>query len=83
MVYLLIAEVANSGEGIRQEDLPNVFKKFYRGTKSALDPGGVGLGLSIAQSIARAHSGDIAITGSNSGWTIVRISLPRLARPSN
>jgi signal transduction histidine kinase len=78
----VITEIANSGEGIRQEDLPNVFKKFYRGTKSALDPGGVGLGLSIAQSIARAHIGDISIDAS-SGWTSIRITLPRLARPSN
>jgi signal transduction histidine kinase len=75
----LTAEVANSGEGIHEQDLPNIFKKFYRGTKSALDPGGIGLGLSIAESIAKAHSGDISVDGSNSGWTSVRITLPRLA----
>jgi signal transduction histidine kinase len=74
----LIAEVGNSGDGIHQEDLPNIFKKFYRGSaKSAVDPGGVGLGLSIAQSIARAHNGEISIDGRNAGWTTVRITLPR------
>jgi signal transduction histidine kinase len=81
---MLTAEVANSGQGIPQEDLPNIFKKFYRGTaKTAVDPGGVGLGLSIAQSIAKAHSGEISVDGKNSEWTIVRITLPRLSQFPN
>ena len=79
----IVAEVANTGEGIRQDDLPNVFKKFYRRAPSySSDPGGVGLGLSIAQSIAKAHNGDISIAAMNPGWTTVRISLPKLDHPS-
>lgn len=70
-------EIANTGEGIRSEDLPNVFKKFYRGNVNQ-DAGGAGLGLSIAQTIARAHRGEIAIDNSRPGWTLVRVHLPRV-----
>jgi signal transduction histidine kinase len=72
----ILFEIANTGSGIRSEDLPNIFKKFYRGKRSS-DPGGVGLGLTIAQAIARAHHGDITVGSSRAGWTFVRASLPQ------
>lgn len=73
----LAFEMANSGKGIRKEDLPNVFRKFYRGTPAPIaDPGGIGLGLTIAQAIANAHHGQIAIESCREGWTTVRLSLP-------
>jgi signal transduction histidine kinase len=75
----VLAEVANTGEGIREEDLPNIFKTFYRGTfPPGHDPGGIGLGLSIAQCIAIAHHGRISVSQQPLGWVTVSIFLPKL-----
>ncbi len=54
--------VADSGEGIRPEDLPHVFDGFYRGEKSrSRATGGAGLGLAISRGIVQAHGGDIRV----------------------
>jgi signal transduction histidine kinase len=55
--------VSDTGEGIRAEDLPRVFERFYRGDASrSRDRGtGAGLGLAIARSIVQAHGGDIGV----------------------
>ncbi|OGO80670.1 MAG: hypothetical protein A3K41_01110 [Chloroflexi bacterium RIFOXYD12_FULL_57_15] len=68
--------VQDSGEGIRDEDLPHVFERFYRGEKSrSRATGGAGLGLAIAQGIVRAHGGDIIVK--NNGGARFVISLPK------
>jgi signal transduction histidine kinase len=54
--------VSDTGEGIRAEDLPNIFESFYRGEKSRNRlTGGSGLGLAISRGILRAHGGDIMV----------------------
>ena len=54
--------VSDTGEGIRLEDLPNIFESFYRGEKSRNRlTGGSGLGLAISRGILRAHGGDITV----------------------
>jgi signal transduction histidine kinase len=54
--------VSDTGEGIRAEDLPHVFERFYRGEKSRNRiTGGAGLGLAIAHGIVQAHGGEIKV----------------------
>lgn len=54
--------VSDTGEGIRAEDLPHVFERFYRGEKSrSRTTGGAGLGLAIARGIVQAHGGEINV----------------------
>lgn len=51
--------VSDSGEAISEEDLHNIFKRFYRADEARSASGSFGLGLSIAQGIAERHSGRI------------------------
>ncbi|MBI4845142.1 MAG: HAMP domain-containing histidine kinase [Candidatus Omnitrophica bacterium] len=54
--------VKDTGIGIKQDEIPKVFNKFYRSTQTEKNfKPGSGLGLSIAQSIARTHQGHIEI----------------------
>ena len=57
-VHALLS-VASPGEEISQQDLQNIFKRFYRVEKARSRDGSYGLGLSIAQSIVEEHRGRI------------------------
>ena len=69
--------VMDTGDGIRAEDLPHVFERFYRGEKSrSRATGGAGLGLAIARGIIQAHGGDIRLESSPETGTRFTFSLP-------
>ncbi len=56
----VFVSVFNEGNGIKSEELPHVFERFYKTDKSrGLDKTGVGLGLYIAKSIIDAHNEEI------------------------
>ena len=52
--------VRDNGSGIHHEDLPHIFKRFYRSRFSSDTQGG-GLGLPLAKAIIEAHSGTIEV----------------------
>ncbi|HQV71253.1 MAG TPA: ATP-binding protein [Thermoflexales bacterium] len=69
--------VQDTGEGIRAEDLPRVFERFYRGQSSRTrheqngNARGMGLGLVIARAIIEEHGGHIEIESEESRGTTV------------
>ena len=67
--------VTTPGEPLSQEDLKNIFKRFYRGDKARTMNGSYGLGLSIAQSILENHGGKTrAESGENYNRFTVQLS---------
>jgi PAS domain S-box-containing protein len=68
-------EVVNDGE-IPSELLPHIFEAFGSGRRSGNRGEGLGLGLFIARTIARAHGGDLEVH-SAAGRTLFRLVLPR------
>ncbi|TWT98701.1 sensor histidine kinase [Neorhodopirellula pilleata] len=54
-------EIIDNGPGIAEEDHSRIFEKFYRCQDSAASQRGNGLGLSLAQEVARLHGGDIRL----------------------
>jgi signal transduction histidine kinase len=81
-------EVADEGPGIPAGERERIFERFYRGSQA--QPGGYGIGLSIARSALRVAGGEIcapeaqgAVAGANavagassSGGALFRITLP-------
>lgn len=53
----LVVQVADTGRGIAEQDLPFIFERFYRGREPAA--GGSGIGLAIAKEIVTQHGGKI------------------------
>ncbi|MCH1941821.1 sensor histidine kinase [Holdemania massiliensis] len=63
--------VCDTGEGIRQEELPHLFDAFYTGNPSQ----GSGLGLAIAREIVEAHRGTIEVESTGREGTVFLVRL--------
>ncbi|OPH58733.1 hypothetical protein BC351_23325 [Paenibacillus ferrarius] len=57
--FELVIRVTDTGVGISEEDLPHIFERFYKVSKSRSTSGGSGLGLAIAKEIVQYHGGQI------------------------
>jgi signal transduction histidine kinase len=68
--------VSDTGVGISEKDRPRVFERFYRCDPSRSEAG-IGLGLSFARAIARAHGGDITVTSEVGQGSTFTITLPQ------
>src|SRR5262245_55815656 len=68
--------VTDHGMGIPEDELPYIFEPFRRTTTSREEVPGVGLGLSVAQRIVRAHGGRIQVEGQVGKGTTFRVFLP-------
>jgi signal transduction histidine kinase len=67
-------DVRDTGVGVAEDELPLIFKRFYR-ADSARTEGGAGLGLSIARQIAESYGGRIeaqSTPGEGSTFTLLR-----------
>ncbi|PKN16117.1 MAG: hypothetical protein CVU66_02145 [Deltaproteobacteria bacterium HGW-Deltaproteobacteria-23] len=75
-VYL---EIADSGIGIPENDLPHIFDRFYRVDKGrSREAGGAGLGLSIAKWAVENNGGRIEVESAIDQGSTFRMVLPRL-----
>jgi signal transduction histidine kinase len=74
--------IADDGVGIRPEELPRVFDRFYRaqGPRSG-NGGGSGLGLAITRRLVELHGGTIAATNRPEGGAAFTIRLSQIERP--
>ena len=71
--------VEDDGPGIRPEDLPHLFERFYRA--HGAPGGGTGLGLAIAAWIVDRHGGTIEVANRAEGGARFVVHLPRAGRP--
>jgi signal transduction histidine kinase len=72
---LNFVEITDSGGGIAENDLPHIFKRFYRGDKAHTSRG-IGLGLTIAAKILERHHGYIEVTTVPNEGSTFRVVLP-------
>jgi signal transduction histidine kinase len=72
-----IIEIDDDGPGVPVAELERVFDPFYRGEPSRnRETGGIGLGLAVVRSVARAHGGDVTLHNRDGGGLTARVSLP-------
>lgn len=65
--------VSDTGCGIHPEDLPHIFKRFYR-SRFSRDTQGIGLGLPLAKAVVEAHSGSIEVSSVPGRGTTLTLS---------
>jgi len=70
----IISSVTDTGQGIAAENLKKIFEEFYRADSNS--PGS-GLGLNIANTIAKLHQGEIRVESKVGLGTTFKIILPR------
>jgi two-component system OmpR family sensor kinase len=72
-----IVEIEDDGCGLPPTELERVFEPFHRHeTSRSRETGGIGLGLAVARSVARAHGGDATLANRAAGGLTARVTLP-------
>ena len=72
-----VIEVDDDGPGICDAERERVFEPFHRGEPSrSRETGGVGLGLAVVRSVARAHGGEAALANRDGGGLRACARLP-------
>ncbi len=72
----ILISVCDAGIGINKEDLPRIFKRFFRAESVIEKTPGTGLGLSIAKELVNLHQGEIFVLSKIGKGTSIHIFLP-------
>lgn len=67
--------VTDNGDGIAPEDIPHIFKRFYR-SHTSQDTQGVGLGLSLVKSIVEGQDGHLSVQSVPHAETVFTLLFP-------
>ena len=77
----MVLTVADNGPGIPEEDLPQVFERFYRVDKArSRAAGGTGLGLSIVQDTVKKRGGTVSAANRAGGGAVFTVRWPERGR---
>ncbi|MGW1998231.1 sensor histidine kinase [Embleya sp. NPDC001921] len=71
----VVVEVADTGRGIRADELPSVWEELVRGSDARGTPGS-GLGLALVQAVVVRHGGRTELRSMPESGTVVRLRLP-------
>jgi two-component system sensor histidine kinase BaeS len=73
----VVLSVTDDGPGIKAEDLPHLFERFYRADKSRTgSKGRYGLGLAICKGLVEAEEGSIIVASEPGNGATFTIHLP-------
>lgn len=82
----VLARIRDTGVGIPDEDLPQLFERFYRVDKArSRATGGSGLGLSITKEIIDLHGGEVSVKSEVGVGSTFEVRIPKapLSRSAN
>lgn len=71
----VILKVRDRGLGIDEDDLPNMFSRFFR-AKTSSGIVGTGIGLNLAQKLVELHGGTISVESKKNEGSTFTVSLP-------
>ena len=78
----IIVEIEDSGIGINEKDFKNIFDPFYTSEMISLNTStnfqqGIGIGLTVSQSIVQKHGGSIKVSSTQGKGTVFTVVLPK------
>jgi len=74
----VVVEVRDDGPGVPREDEARIFDAYHRSTATGGNPASIGLGLTVAQKLARLMEGELSYARRD-GWSLFRLLLPSAA----
>ena len=85
MIYVSVAEeetqvlicIRDEGIGMNEEELKDIYNKFFRAQSDKSHVGGLGLGMAIVKDIIESHNGTIDIVSQRKVGTTVTVTLPK------
>jgi two-component system OmpR family sensor kinase len=74
----IVVEVADTGKGIPEEDVPHIFEELYRG-QEARGVEGSGLGLALVKAVVERHGGQAAVRSRPGQGSVFTVRLPAIS----